>query len=63
MAHLYNFLPWICDDNYDESYTRHRHSNADICFGHLEIKGFEMHSGHMNEHGLESETNLKDLKK
>ena len=48
------FLPWICDDNYDDSIHAIDHSNADICFGHLEIKGFEMHSGHMNEHGLEA---------
>ena len=41
-------------DNYDDSIHAIDHSNADICFGHLEIKGFEMHSGHMNEHGLES---------
>jgi len=47
------FLPWICDDNYEESIHAIDHSNADICFGHLEIKGFEMHGGHMNEHGLE----------
>jgi len=47
------FLPWICDDNYEESIYAIDHSNADICFGHLEIKGFEMHGGHMNEHGLE----------
>jgi len=51
---LIQFLPWICDDNYDDSIHAIDHSNADICFGHLEIKGFEMHSGHMNEHGLES---------
>jgi hypothetical protein len=49
------FLPWICDDNYEESIHAIDHSNADICFGHLEIKGFEMHGGHMNEHGLSRE--------
>jgi len=48
------FLPWICDDNYDDSIHAIDHSNADICFGHLEIKGFEMHGGHVNQHGLES---------
>ena len=28
-------------------------TKATIAMGHLEVKGFEMHSGHMNEHGLE----------
>jgi len=51
---LIQFLPWICDDNYEDSIHAIDHSSADICFGHLEIKGFEMHSGHMNEHGLEA---------
>ena len=49
------FLPWICDDNYEDSIYAIDHSTSDICFGHLEIKGFEMHKGHMNEHGLERE--------
>ena len=41
---------WICDDNYEDSIHAIDHSTADICFGHLEIKGFEMHKGHMNMH-------------
>ena len=49
------FLPWICDDNYEDSIHAIDHSEAAICFGHLEIKGFEMHKGHMNMHGLEKE--------
>ena len=49
------FLPWICDDNYEDSIHAIDHSTADICFGHLEIKGFEMHKGHMNMHGLDKE--------
>ena len=48
-------IPWICDDNYEDSIHAIDHSTADICFGHLEIKGFEMHKGHMNEHGLDRE--------
>ena len=49
------FLPWICDDNYEDSIHAIDHSEAAICFGHLEIKGFEMHKGHMNMHGLDKE--------
>ena len=46
-------LPWICDDNYDDTLHKIDNSTAEIAMGHLEIKGFEMHKGHMNEHGLE----------
>jgi hypothetical protein len=46
-------VPWICDDIYDESIKTIQNSQAQICFGHLNIKGFEMHKGHYNDHGLE----------
>ena len=48
------FLPWICDDNYDDSIHAIDHSTSTIAMGHLEVKGFEMHSGVINDHGLES---------
>lgn len=47
------FIPWICDDNQQESISTIENSQSTITMGHLEIKGFEMHNGHMNEHGLE----------
>jgi len=47
------FIPWICDDNQQESISTIENSQSTIAMGHLEIKGFEMHNGHMNEHGLE----------
>ena len=47
------FIPWICDDNERESIKTIENSKSSIAMGHLEIKGFEMHSGHMNEHGQE----------
>jgi len=47
------FIPWICDDNYSESIKAIDSTQATIAMGHLEVKGFEMHNGHMNEHGLE----------
>jgi len=46
-------VPWICDDIYDESIKTISQSQAQICMGHLEVKGFEMHKGHFNDHGLE----------
>ena len=47
------FLPWICDDNYDDSLYAIDNSTTTIAMGHLEVKGFEMHKGHFNDHGLE----------
>lgn len=47
------FVPWICDDNYDHSIHAIDATDSTICMGHLEVKGFEMHNGHFNEHGLE----------
>ena len=47
------FLPWICDDNYDDSIYAIDNATADICFGHLEVKGFEMQKGIVNNQGLE----------
>ena len=45
------FIPWICDDNHDDSIYQIDNTNAVIAMGHLEIKGFEMMAGHFNEHG------------
>jgi len=47
------FIPWICDDNEAETVRTIDNTKAVIAMGHLEVKGFEMHSGHMNEHGLD----------
>ena len=47
------FVPWICEDNYQQSIDAIKTAKADLCFGHLEIKGIEMQNGVINEHGLE----------
>lgn len=47
-------LPWICDDNKDHSYDLIRNTNAQICFGHLEIQGFEMYKGSIISYGMDS---------
>ena len=47
------FLPWICDDLVESSLHTIDNSTAQIVMGHLEIKGFEMHKGHLNEQGLD----------
>jgi hypothetical protein len=47
-------LPWICDDNRDESLRTVTESNAPICMGHLELNGFEAHPGHVMNNGMDA---------
>lgn len=47
-------LPWVCSGNYDESMEFLRNTSAQILFGHLEIAGFEMYKGAVNDHGFDS---------
>ena len=47
------FIPWICDDNEAETARAIDNTKATIAMGHLEVKGFEMHNGHFNDHGQE----------
>lgn len=49
------FLPWICDTNKEDTLYNIDNTTAQIVMGHLEIKGFEMHKGHLNEQGLEKD--------
>jgi predicted phosphodiesterase len=45
------FIPWICDDNRDETIEIIGKTNAQIAMGHLEIAGFEMYRGSPVSHG------------
>jgi len=46
-------IPWICKENEDVSYDIIKKSSAPICFGHLEIGGFEMDKGFICEDGAD----------
>jgi len=46
-------IPWVTPENYALTKTMLEQESADIVFGLLEIKGFEMHSGHVSDTGLE----------
>lgn len=46
-------LPWICDQNEDQTWELVKNTDATICMGHLEMKGFEAHPGYVHEHGLD----------
>lgn len=47
-------MPWICADNYDKCMKMIHETDAQVLFGHLELKGFEMYKGQPNDHGFES---------
>ena len=44
-------LPWICDENKQATLQAIEKSKAPIAIGHLELAGYEMHRGQINEHG------------
>lgn len=46
-------LPWIANDNYDESINFVKTCKADWLAGHLELTGFEMMRGIRNTHGMD----------
>lgn len=45
-------IPWIHSGNYHESMKFIENTTAQIAFGHLEISGFSMYKGSVNEHGF-----------
>jgi len=48
-------LPWVCSGNYVESMEFVNNTKSQILFGHLEIQGFEMYRGAVNDHGLSTD--------
>ena len=47
-------LPWICADNYKQSMDMIESTSAQVCFGHLELAGFQMYKGQVNDHGFDA---------
>ncbi len=45
-------LPWINSENFACSMEAIEQSKSSLCFGHLEISGFEMFKGALCDHGL-----------
>lgn len=51
---LMTLLPWVCSGNYDQCMDHIKQTEAQILFGHLELAGFEMHRGAVNDHGMDT---------
>ena len=45
------FLPWINQQNKEESYAAIENSKSAVAMGHLELNGFEAHRGYIMDHG------------
>ena len=45
-------IPWLTTDNEDQVYGLTKEPGVQVAFGHLEISGFEMHSGVMSQIGI-----------
>jgi DNA repair exonuclease SbcCD nuclease subunit len=46
--------PWICDENKEQSLKAIEETTAQVLFGHLEVKGFEMHAGQYSQSGIDA---------
>jgi DNA repair exonuclease SbcCD nuclease subunit len=44
-------VPWICDENREETFKLINDTDAQYCFGHLELNGFEIRKGSISKHG------------
>ena len=49
------FLPWICDSNKALTDTLVTSSNATVAMGHLELSGYEMYRGVVQDHGMDAD--------
>ena len=47
-------IPWINQENYEETFNLIDKTKAEILFGHLDINGFELHKGHIQENGMDA---------
>ena len=46
-------VPWICAENHDHAIKMIEQTKAQILLGHLEVIGFEMYPGYVNDEGFD----------
>lgn len=46
------FLPWICESNKDASLALIKNTDSSVVMGHLELSGYEMYRGVVQDHGM-----------
>jgi hypothetical protein len=46
-------LPWICKDNQQETLDMIENTKAQVVMSHLELKGFQMNKGHVQQEGMD----------
>jgi len=46
------FIPWLTEENHSQFYSLINEPGVQIAFGHLEVSGFEMHSGVLSQTGI-----------
>lgn len=52
-GHKLLFVPWINKSNEAQTFELIRQTDADLCFGHLELAGYELSNGVVAEHGYD----------
>jgi DNA repair exonuclease SbcCD nuclease subunit len=45
-------IPWICSDNENQTFEKIQKTKAKVAFGHLELNGFSVFPGQVQEKGL-----------
>jgi len=46
------FIPWLTEENQSQFYSLINEPGVQVAFGHLEVSGFEMHSGITSQTGI-----------
>lgn len=47
------FVPWINQENQDNTFKSIKKTKSKVVFGHLELNGFKAHRGHVMEDGMD----------